>query len=194
MTSGATDKKYDSYASDEEIVRCFFNRDENAIAETQKKYGALFFSISLGILNSPEDAMECTNDTYLKLWNSIPPECPRSLRAYGARIVKNVSLNRAEYNSAEKRGGGAILAELDESTPDLYSVAWPLENVTALIDSFLRRTDRESRAAFILRYWYCLPVEEVARRTGRTVSSTKTRLFRTRQKLKEYLEKEGVSL
>ncbi|MBQ7715285.1 MAG: sigma-70 family RNA polymerase sigma factor [Clostridia bacterium] len=182
------------YAEDEEIIRHFFERDENALVETQKKYGKLFLSISLGILKSPEDAMECVNDTYLKLWNSIPPDCPRSLRAYGARIAKNLSLNRADYNNAEKRGGGEILTELDESVPDTTADAESFGDLTSLIDSFLRKTDRESRVEFVLRYWYCLPVEEVAHRTGRTVSSTKTRLFKTRQKLRKYLEKEGVSL
>ncbi len=179
--------------SDDMIADLFFARDERAIAETEKKYGRLFRSIAAGITESMQDAMECTNDTYLKLWNSIPPERPRSLKAYGGRIVRNLAINRAEYNSASCRGGAEILAELDESVPDTSLPDAPGE-ISRAIDSFLRSQDKASRVTFVLRYWYCLSLEEIAKRTGSGVAGVKSRLFRTRNKLKQYLEKEGITL
>lgn len=176
------------------IVEMLFSRDERAIAETERKYGRLFFSIAAGITRDAADAAECVNDTYMKLWDSIPPERPENLRAYGARIARNLSLNRLERNHAERRGGGEIFAELTESIPDPSDTVGAAEGLEEIIDRFLRREDRISRVMFVLRYWHCLPLEQVAKRTGTTVQTVKSRLFRTRKKLKSYLEKEGVSL
>lgn len=183
-----------SLLSDDDITKLFFERNEEAIAATERKYGRLFLAIAAGITGSAEDAAECVNDTYMKLWKSIPPESPRSLRAYGARIVKNLSVNRAEYNSAARRGGGEIMAELDESVPDENASDIEERELTGAIDTFLRALDRENRVVFVLRYWHCMSVENVAKRVGCSVSNVKSKLFRTRKKLKEYLEKEGVSL
>lgn len=179
--------------SDDAITDLFFARDEDAIKQTERKYGRLFLSIAAGITRSAEDAMECTNDTYLKLWNSIPPEHPVSLKAYGGRIVRNLAINRAEYNGAACRGGGEIRAELDESVPDSEESETPGE-ISRAIDAFLRTQDRLSRVTFVLRYWYCMSLEEIAKRTGAGVAGVKSRLFRTRKKLKNYLEKEGIAL
>ena len=125
-----------------------------------------------------------------KNWNSIPPERPKNFRAYGAAIVRNVSINRYEYNTASRRCG--VLAELDESVPDTSDGNG--EDIARAIDSFLRTLDRESRAAFVLRYWYCESIGSVASRLCCSEQSVKSRLFRIRKKLKSYLEKEGVSL
>ena len=179
--------------SDEEITELYFSRDESAIVQTQKKYGRLFLSIAAGITGCAEDAMECVNDTYLKLWNSIPPERPKNLKAYGGRIARNLAINRAEYNGAERRGGGELVAELDESVPDSVSSDSPGE-ISRAIDAFLRKEDRLSRVTFVLRYWHCLPLDEISKRTGAGVPAVKSRLFRTRAKLKRYLEKEGIPL
>ena len=178
--------------SDGEITELYLARDESAIVQTEKKYGRLFRSIAAGITGSAEDAMECVNDTYFKMWNSIPPNRPESIKAYGGRIVRNTAINRAEYSSAERRGGGELTAELDEcfaGTPDVQE-----GEITSAIDSFLRTVDRKSRTAFVLRYWYCMTTEEISKRMGTNVSAVKSRLFRTRAKLKTYLEKEGISL
>ncbi|MBQ7669808.1 MAG: sigma-70 family RNA polymerase sigma factor [Clostridia bacterium] len=180
--------------SDDDITELYFERNEDALAATERKYGRLFLSIAAGITGSAEDAAECVNDAYMKLWKSIPPEKPRSLRAYGAKIVKNLSVNRAEYNCAERRGGGEIMAELDESVPDESASEIEERELSSTIDSFLRTLDRENRVVFVLRYWHCMSVENVAKRVGCSVSNVKSKLFRTRKKLKDYLEKEGVSL
>ena len=190
--NGYVQSKECGLPTDEEITSLFFSRNEDAIMQTEKKYGKLFRSISLGITGDAEDAMECVNDAYLKMWSSIPPERPQSIKAYGGRIVRNLSINRAEREGAMKRGGGAILAELDESIPDPSD--GDCRELASMIDSFLRGIDRESRVMFVLRYWYCMALEDVAKKTGKTVQTVKSRLFRTRNKLKGYLEKEGITL
>ena len=179
--------------SDDEITELYFSRDESALVLTQQKYGRLLISIASGITGSVEDAMECANDTYLKLWNSIPPERPKSLKAYSGRIARNLAINRAEYNSAGRRGGGEILAELDDSVPAVEPSDSPGE-ISRAIDSFLRKEDRLSRVTFVLRYWYCMSLDEISKRTGAGIPAIKSRLFRTRAKLKRYLEKEGITL
>ena len=179
--------------TDQEIVRLFFERDENAIMKVEKAYGNLFRSIARNITGSAEDAMECVNDAYLRMWNSIPPETPQSVKAYGGRITRNLAINRAEYNSAARRGGSEILLELDESVT-ASETDFSEGEISRAIDSFLRSEDRENRVPFVLRYWYCMPLADIAKRTGCTVQTVKSRLFRTRKKLKEYLEKEGISL
>lgn len=179
---------------DAEITELFFSRSEDALRQTETKYGKLFFAVAAGITGSYEDAAECVNDTYFSLWNSIPPERPVNLKAYGVTVVRHFALNRVEHDRAGKRGGGEILAELDESIPDCSENAVGTDGLAALVDSFLRAQNRKNRAVFILRYWHCESLEKIAQKCGCSVQSVKSGLCRTRKKLKEYLEKEGVSL
>ena len=184
-----------AYPKDEELTQLFFRRSESAVSETDRKYGKLFRTIAEGITESREDAEECVNDAYLRLWNSIPPERPLDLRAYGARIVRNLSLNRAEYNRAEKRGGSALLEELDETIPDPSGQEEDDSSpLTALLNRFLEKQSRSNRVAFVLRYWNGMSLSEIAERLGCTESKVKSGLFRLRQKLKTELEKEGIRL
>ena len=164
----------DGHPGDGEICDLFFARDERAVERTAEKYGRLFFGIAMRILGVEQDAEECVNDTYMKLWGSIPPERPASLSAYGGRIVRNLSINRAEYYGADRRGGGAILEELDESVPDTTPYPLETEEISRHIDAFLRGCDRESRVMFVLRYWYCMPLEEIASRFGTSLSLGRT--------------------
>lgn len=180
--------------SDEDITALFFSRSENAIMLTEKKYGKLLRHIASNILPDFRDVTECVNDTYLKLWNSIPPQKPASLRAYASKTVRNISLNRSDYNNAEKRcPADALLEELSDSIPDRGTEEEEGE-IGKAIDAFLRGIDRESRAIFVLRYWYFEPEENIAKKLGASVPKIKSRLFRTRKKLKNHLEKEGISL
>ncbi|MBO4217833.1 MAG: sigma-70 family RNA polymerase sigma factor [Clostridia bacterium] len=176
--------------SDSEIKSLYFARDERATDETARKYGALFLRIARGIL-SKEDAEECVNDAYLRLWNSIPPADPQNLMAYGAKTVRNVSLSRLEHDSAKKRGGDVLISELDECVPD-----GELDDgsLSESIDRFLRGLAREKRVIFVLRYFHGEEVAAIASRLGCGTGRIKTVLHRTRKELKAYLEKEGISL
>lgn len=181
---------------DNQIVELFFNRKENAIKETEEKYGALCFFISHNILSSKEDAEECVNDTYLSLWNSIPPKRPNNFKAFICKVVRNLSLSRLEYNSAKKRSSNAVISiyELEEILPDESIAEISDGELEEAINSFLRNENEINRNVFLRRYWYFDSVFDIAKRFGYSESKVKTILFRTRNKLKEYLRKEGFNI
>jgi len=181
---------------DFEIVDLYWERDENAINQTDRKYGKYCRKIAYGILYNREDSDECVYDTYLQAWNSIPPQRPMRLSTYLGKICRNLSINLYEKMSALKRGGSettVCLDELDEvvgSRPDADENA-ELSELTDSIKGFLSETDEKSRRLFLQRYWYMMSVKEIARDNGLRESNVKVTLHRTREKLKEYLTGEG---
>lgn len=181
-------------AEDVEIVELFLARDERAIDATMRKYEKLLFSLSARITGSEEDAKECVNDVCLRLWNSIPPEKPASVRAYAARIARNLSIDRLKSENSQKRGGGLLLEELDESLPDAGAELPDEEPLGGLIDAFLRQISSDARRMFILRYYFGEDFSEIAKKLACSEGKVTSQLQRTRKKLKEYLEKEGVSV
>jgi len=186
----------DEYAflPDDKIIALFYARDERAISETARKYGRLFRRVAFGILGDDSDAEECENDTYLRLWNAIPPVSPSDLGAYGAKTARNAALDALEKKNAARRGGGITFEELDDSLPDISGRLVETEELGALIDSFLRTLGKRDRVMFVLRYFYGEKIEIIAEKCACGASAVKTRLFRIRKRLKAYLEKEGVSV
>ncbi|MBR1832327.1 MAG: sigma-70 family RNA polymerase sigma factor [Ruminiclostridium sp.] len=183
---------------DSEIIELYFARSEDAITETDKKHGAFCRSMTFGILGSYEDSDECVNDTYLRLWEIIPPQRPEKFRAFIARIARNIALNMLDRMSAKKRGGryGAAYDELSESIPSTENVEKRVDDkeLSAQLDKFLRSLDREKQLIFLKRYWYMRTVAEIAAEMSVSESKVKMSLHRTREKLREYLEKEGVQI
>ena len=180
---------------DSVIIAMFEARDEAAIAVTADRYGKMCLSIARGILGSPQDAEECTQDAYLRLWNAIPPAQPQKLRPFVARIARNQAGNKLAYNSARKRGR-EVTVPLEELEPWLASsrdVEGELDGkeLTRAIERFLLTLDADSRNVFLRRYWFCDSVEQIAAGFGATESWVKSRLLRTRSKLRIYLIKEG---
>lgn len=180
---------------DQKIIELFFARSEEAIEWTRKKYGALCAWIAGNILSNPEDADECVNDALLALWNTIPPARPQRLGAYAARIARNQAGKRLTYNAAQKRGDGMTLSleELDACLAGSADVEQEVQSreLTRVIEGFLDTLDADSRNIFLRRYWFFDSIEQIAAGFGMTQSKVKTRLFRTRGKLREYLIKEG---
>lgn len=181
--------------SDGEIIALFFARDEQAIVETKRKYGSLCFRIALGILGDARDAEECVSDALLKLWQSIPPETPRSLRSYLCGILKNGSVNRLRDNRRNKRSAGAgpiALEELEECLPAPGGVEESFETaeLAGVIDRWLAFLKREERVLFIKRYWFEESVEEAASNLGVSSTAAVKRLARLRKKLRAHIEKE----
>ena len=172
---------------DSQIIDLYWNRDQQAIEETADKYGGLLTRISQNILRSPRDAEECVNDTWLKAWTTMPQNRPDHLGAYLGRIVRNLALDRWRRGRAQKRGAGldAMLAELDECIPAKETTEEQVEarELTRLLERWLDSLPQEDRVLFVRRYWYGEPA-------GKHVK----RLWRLRQKLKAYLEQEGVPL
>ncbi len=181
---------------DEKIVGLYFERDETAIAETSKKYGKYCYSIAMGILHQREDSEECVNDTYVSAWNAMPPHRPRSLSAFLGKLTRRISLKRLRSLSAEKRGGGEYtlaLEELGECVPASERVEdrFDAQELAAHLSAFLRRLPEVERKVFVQRYFYLKPVKEIARSFHFSQSKVKSMLYRTRQKLRETLVKEG---
>jgi RNA polymerase sigma-70 factor (ECF subfamily) len=180
---------------DRKIIQLFISRSQDAISELSQKYGAFCYRIAMNILKNSEDAEETENDTYLKVWNSIPPACPDVLRAYVGRITRNLSLSRYRYNHCEKRDGQlqVFLSELEECVPAPQDVeASADDTVRQAICAFLARQDTNTRILFIRRYFYMESISALAKDFGMKESNVSTKLNRVRLKLKCYLEKEGI--
>ena len=182
---------------DSQIIELYFERDEKAIKETELKYGALCFSIANNILNNEADTEECVNDTYLSVWNIIPPQRPNNFKAFVSKITRNLSLKRIEFNNAIKRSADTIisLSELEDVLPS-KSVQSEIEDemLGKLISDFLRNEKEGARNVFIRKYWYFDTVADIAVRYSFSESKVKSILFHTRNRLKDYLIKEGVYL
>lgn len=182
---------------DKQIVRLFFERSEQAIAELSRKYGSLCFKIADSILNDPQDAEECVNDAWLGAWNSIPPQDPDPLRAYICRIVRNLALKKRRTNSAVKRDSRfeVSLSELENCIPDnSFEEHLSAGELAAQINAFLSALKPEERAMFIRRYWFSEPLDEIADTFGITPHNASVRLSRIRRKLHQYLKCKEASL
>ncbi len=182
---------------DNSIVELFFERNEMAIRETDEKYGKLCRSISYNILKSREDSEECVNDTYVGLWNSIPPARPNSFAAFVCKITRNLSLKRLVFIKREKRSPQVLLSldELSQVLPDeRYAPEVTDEEVGRLISQFLRTQKEDARNVFIRKYFFFDSVAQIADRYSFTESKVKNMLFYTRNKLKDYLIKEGIEI
>ena len=181
---------------DKLIVSLYLQRDERAISETEKKYGKIVYNIANGVLNVHEDSEECVNDTYKAAWDTIPPNKPQMLGAYLGRIARNLAINRYNFNSAEKRNKSLeiTLSELEDflPSPDFAEDLAHAMDFKRALNQFLRALPEKKRNIFIQRYWYFCSVEEIAKAFDMSESSVKTCLLRLREKLKKYLEREGI--
>ena len=178
---------------DKSIIELFFQRDESAITESQKKYGSYCRAIAHNILHCKEDTDECVNDTWLRSWNSIPPEKPNRLSVYFGRITRNLAIDRYRKERSMKHGGGQTSICLDELS-ECISAEDPIEDTLVLKDllnSFLSSLPEKHRHIFLFRYWYMMPVSDIADHCGMTSDAVKMLLSRTRKKLEKYLKKEG---
>lgn len=181
---------------DEQIIYLFFERSEQAIAELSKKYGSVCRRVSQNILNNPSDAEECVNDAYLGAWNSIPPQKPHPLLTYLCRIVRNLSIKKYHENTAVKRNSNydVALEELEDclSAPNSVEDDCTARELSETINRFLDTLDHDNRVMFVRRYWFFDSLPEIAAMFGISSHNVSVRLFRTREKLRSYLEKEGV--
>lgn len=182
--------------TDDEIIVLYQRRSEAAVQATSDKYGAYCYSIADRILRSAEDSRECVNDTWMRAWSAIPPQCPRCLRAFLAKITRNLAFDRFKREHARKRGAGEIqlaLDELEECVPAGADVEGEVlsQELRRCMDSFLNGLAEQKRDVFLRRYFYVESAEAIAKRYGLKKSNVLVILSRTRKELKSYLEKEG---
>ena len=184
------------YLKDHEIIGLFFERSEQAITELVIKYGSAVKNVAWNILNNPQDVEECSNDTYLQVWNRIPPTKPDFLGAFVCRIARNICLKRYHSNTAQKRNSyyDVALQELEETIPALSTVEtdYDAKELSRYLNQFLRKISRDDRYLFLRRYWYGDSISEVAQQLDIPPHTASVRLFRLRQKLQDYLQKEGM--
>lgn len=181
---------------DFEILELYLKRDETALAETERKYGARLYKLAFAILNDGQYAEECVNDALLKAWESIPPSDPRGyLLPYLLRIVRSIALNRAKMLGTKKRNAAftELTHEMEECLPSQSDTAGEAEanELSAYVNGFLSTFDKEKRDIFIMRYWFCESIPEIAGRLGCGKSKVKMSLLRTRRELKAFLENKG---
>lgn len=183
---------------DTQIIELYWQRNEQAIAETSSKYGAFCFSIAKNILSNQEDAEECVNDTYHQAWNVIPPQRPVKFRPWLGKIVRNIALNLWNKHHTQKRYAGmtALLSELEDSIPSSQTVEQEIEEkeLTEHIECWLRSLDREDRILFVRRYWNGVALRDLAREKGTAPGKLAQRMYRLRIDLRTVLEKEGIHL
>ena len=178
---------------DKKIIGLYFSRDESAISETDKKYGKLCRYIAYHILYNEQDSEECVNDTYLRAWNNMPPKKPDVLSAFLGRITRNIAINRALYDNAKKRGGE--FSQISDEALEIVSGNDDYcENmaIKEAINRFLAKLPRRTRVIFMRRYWYGDKISDIAQNLNITAHKASVRLFRLRQKLQDYLKKEGM--
>lgn len=181
---------------DSRIIELFQNRDEEAIRQTERKYSRYLYVIAQNILNNAEDSSECVNDTYLKAWNTIPPNLPPRLACYLGKITRELSIGRWHKSRTKKRGGTQYALSLDELEECVPSGSSPeqeadAELLTKTIRDYLQGCKEEARTVFLQRYYFCDSIKFIAENRGMSESKVKSLLYRTRLALKEYLEKEG---
>lgn len=183
--------------TDARIIELYHLRCERAIEETDKKYGPYCRSIAFNVLRSHEDSEECVSDTYLRAWNSMPPEKPNILSAFLGKICRRLSIDRWRRLSAEKRGGGETSMALEELSRCIPAEGGSpadeleLKELVRLYERFISALPATERKVFICRYWYMDPVKDIARRFGFTEAKVTSMLHRTRERFRALLEKEG---
>lgn len=179
------------------IIELYHKRDEQAIAESDRKYGGMCRSIALHLLGNREDAEECVNDTWYAAWRKMPPERPASLGAFLGRITRNLSVSRWRREHAQKRNDGleVLLAELEECVPSAETVESTVERkmLAEVIGAWLDTLEREEQWLFIRRYWYADSVKDLASTLREQPNTCSQRLCRLRKELRIFLESKGVA-
>ena len=182
--------------TDAEIIDLFFERSEQAIEELDKKHGGAVTAVARNILGNEQDTEECVNDTWLGAWNAIPPQRPSPLRTFVCRIARNLATMKYHANTARKRNSryDAALDELEDCLADSCSVEedYDAKELREAINRFMATLSRSDRFLFTRRYWYADSPREIAEMAHSTANSVTVRLFRIREKLRRYLEKEGL--
>lgn len=183
---------------DREIIELYWQRLEQAVNETEQKYGKQLYSLSNHIVYNHEDAQECVNDTYHATWNTLPPKKPEFFFAYLAKITRHFSFGKLDYRQAKKRD--AVIVELSTEMENCIPAPNDLERkleseeIGRIISAFLWQQTEEMRKVFVRRYWYMDSVNDISVNFGISESKVKSILFRMRNKLREYLESEGIAL
>ena len=192
-------KQVQAYLSDEQIIDLYFAREERAIAETDRKYCQYLYAVAYNILANEQDVEECLQDTYLHVWNSVPPERPRLFHAFLAKITRNVSLNRYKAAKRQKRVPCEVsvsLDELGECVSEHTDLAHEVHSATVaqVLNRYLDGVSERRMYVFVSRYFYSLTIPQIAKRLSCSIALVNKELAAIRRELREVLEKEGIEI
>lgn len=180
---------------DQSILDLYFQRSEQAIVETDRKYGGYCYSVAYNILSNREDSEESVSDAYLQAWNTIPPRRPNVFRAFLAKLTRHISIDRWRKRSAKKRGGGEIILALEEleDCVDGSNVETELakKELTRVLNAFLSSLPETERNVFLCRYWYLDSIQTISEVSGFSQSKVTSMLHRLRGRLQKKLSEEG---
>ena len=181
---------------DKELIELYFKRDEKAIKCTEELYGSRLKALAARLLANQSDTEECLNDTWFKVWNAIPPHRPESLYAFCAVICRRTAMDILDKRTAQQRSAVVVelTAELEQCIPDSFADTPDDGQLGELLKSFIAGLDEEKRAVFVRRYWFGETAASIAEKYGYSETKIRSMLFRTRKKLKKYLEGKDVEL
>lgn len=187
----------DAFLTDKQIIDLYWQRDESAIEETDKKYGRMLFRIAYNLLSDRMDCEECKNDTYVRVWNSVPPTRPRVLPAYLTEIMRRVAINKYKQKTSQRRVPSELTVSMDELRDSLQNEASPVserdaEEIGKVINAFLRELPERRRYIFIERFYFSEPVEEIATELSVSVATVYREIERIKKDLKVYLERNDI--
>lgn len=177
---------------DRSIIELYFARDERAIDETRVSYGRLIYSVAMSILQSRPDSEECENDTYLRTWDSIPPNRPTYFSAYLTKITRNLAINTLRDRGRHNVNVELIFDEIEEAVPDTEGDITEDIELRDALDAFLSSLPTTRRQIFVKRYFYMKSLKDIAREMSISKASVKVVLWRTRKELRDYLESRGI--
>lgn len=187
----------DAFLTDKQIIDLYWQRDESAIEETDKKYGRALFRIAYNLLSDRMDCEECKNDTYVRVWNSVPPTRPRVLPAYLTEIMRRVAINKYKQKRSQRRVPSELTVSMDELRDSLQNEASlgrerDAEEIGKVINAFLREIPERRRYIFIERFYFAEPVEEIATELSVSVATVYREIERIKKDLKVYLERNDI--
>ena len=192
-------KKEDGVLCDEQIIQLFWQRDEQAIAQTDKKYRKFLLSVAYNVLSDPCDSEECLDDTYLGAWNAIPPTKPSSLRAFLATIMRRTAIDRYKLRKRQKRIASELtlsLSEVEDFVSDRDDVTAEIDRLelSRIISAFVRSLNDRRRYIFMSRYYLVRPIKEIAKLLGCSESTVNKELAFIKRELMQILKREGYML
>ena len=181
---------------EKELIELYINRDEKAIKCTQELYGARLKALAARLLANQSDTEECLNDTYYKVWNAIPAHRPESLYAFCAVICRRTAMDILDKRTAQQRSAVVVelTTEMEQCIPDGSADTPDDGHLSELLKTFIAKLDNEKRAVFIRRYWFGETAAAIAEKYGYSETKVRSMLFRTRKKLKKFLEGKDVEL
>ena len=195
----ANNSRTDVLLEDNEIIELYWERDEEAISETDKKYGRYLFTIANNIVNNRLDSEECVNDTYLGTWNAIPPTRPNVFQVFLSKVMRNIAVDKFREKSAQKRIPSELMSSLDEISEvfdydNTVEENEAVKTVIGVLNDYLRSVDNQKQLMFVCRYYYADKVKEIADMLGVSERTVFRTLAAMRGELAERLKKEGVSV